>query len=332
MSDEKYLALADGRTLAYEDIGNPSSSLVVIFLHGAFGIGTAPTTLSPILVQKRVHYIAPTLAGWGFSSPHPSWKSYADALTSDMTELITYLHPNTADLRIYISGGSYGSVPAQMLYGASFDKFPLGRNIRGCLIAAPFSPFKWHKEYTQSMTWMNYMSVGPPARVFPFQPFQRLAIFALSMKINTVDKAEVMLRGLLFDGPPVERIAFARWREQQGIEEGVFERRMATGMVKSISKSWAGFIEVADVLHSDWGFRPDQLDDEHTQGRPILIAASEQDDLGPDMAKWLEENYRNSRLKWVPGKHLSALYEIDNLWTELLSMTNESTPSVPVTL
>ncbi|KAJ7272605.1 Alpha/Beta hydrolase protein [Mycena haematopus] len=324
---EKYLTLADGRTLAYDDVGDPSSSLVAIFFHGAFGIGTAPLALSPILIEKNAHYIVPTLAGWGYSSPRPSSKNYADTLTSDMTELITHLHPNTADLRIYISGGSYGTVPAQILYGASFDKFPLGRNIRGCLIAAPFSPFKWHKEYTKSMTWMNYMSVGPPARVFPFQPFQRVAIFALSMKISTVDKAEVMLRQLLFNGPPEERAAFARWREKQGVEEGVLERRMATGMVKSISRSWEGFVEIADVLHSDWGFRLDQLDEEHTASRPMLIAASLEDDLGPDMANWLKENYKNSRLKWVPGKHLSTLYEIDSLWAELLETANESAPS-----
>ncbi|KAF7360275.1 AB hydrolase-1 domain-containing protein [Mycena venus] len=326
MATEKYLTLSDGRTLAYEDVGDPSSSLLVIFLHGVFGVGTAPVVLSPVFIEKRAHHITPTLAGWGESSPHSPSKSYVDALTSDMTELITHLHPNTADLRIYISGGSYGSVPAQMLYGAPFDKFPLGRNIAGCLLLAPFSPFKWHKEYTKSMTWMNYISVGPPSRILPFQPLQRIAILGLSMKLRSVDDAEAMIRQLLFDhATPEEREAFARWREQRGLEEGVFERSMAKGMFKSISKSWAGFIEVSDVVHSDWGFCPDQLDDEHTDGRPMMIAASAQDDLGPDMANWLKENYKNSKLKWVPGKHLSTLYELDNLWADLLE--NEPSPS-----
>ncbi|KAJ6485772.1 Alpha/Beta hydrolase protein [Mycena sanguinolenta] len=331
MSDENYLTLADGRTLAYAEAGNPSSSLVIIFLHGVFGTGSAPLSLSPALVERNAHHIVPTLAGWGYSSPRPSSRNYADTLISDMTELITHLHPNTVDLDIYVSGGSYGSVPAQMLYGASFDKFPLGRNIRGCLILAPFSPFQWHKEYTKAMTWSNYISVGPPALVFPFQLLQRSIIFRLSMKISTVEKAEEMLRKLLFDGPPEERAAFARWREERGIEEGVLEHRMAIGMVKSISRTWAGFIEVADVLRSDWGFRPDQLDEEHTSSRPMLIAASMQDELGPDMANWLKENYKNSRLKWVPGKHLSTLYEIDSLWAELLTMANGSA-SLPATL
>ncbi|KAJ7357935.1 hypothetical protein DFH08DRAFT_921849 [Mycena albidolilacea] len=228
MSEEKYLTLADGRTLAYEDVGDPSSSLVVIFLHRVF---------------ELCRY------------PH--------------MELITLLHPDTADLHIYISGGLYGSIP--------------------------------HTSYTKSMTWSNYMLVGLPARILPFQPLLRVGIFALSMKISTMDKAE---------------------REQWGIKGGDFEMRMATNMVKSISKLWAGFIEIADVVHSDWGFRPDQLDEDHTRGRPILIAASAQDDLGSDMANWLKENYKNSRLKWV---HLSTLYEIDNLWAELLAMKDETT-------
>ncbi|KAJ7778244.1 Alpha/Beta hydrolase protein [Mycena metata] len=323
MSAEKYLTVTDGRTLAYEDVGDPSSSLVVIFFHGVFGVGAAPSVLSPVLIDKKAHHITPTLAGWGCSSPRPTSIEYPVSLLSDMTELINHLHPNTPDLRIYIAGGSYGTVPAQILYGAPFDVFPLGKNIRGCMLAAPFSPFKWHKGYTKSMTWMNYIGVGPPA-ILPFRPFQRMAIFGLSMKLNTVDKAEAFLRKLLFETSDEERVAFKTWRESRGLGEGVFERQMATNMVKSISKSWAGFIEGADVLHCDWGFCPRLLDDEHTNGRQMMIAASTDDDLGPDMAQWLNENYKNSTLTWVHGKHLSTLYEIDNLWANLLQ--NEPLP------
>ncbi|KAJ7682947.1 hypothetical protein B0H17DRAFT_1074728 [Mycena rosella] len=288
-----------------------------------------PLRSSPPCSSRRSpsHHADP--AGWGFSSPRPSSMGYTQALASDMTELINHLHPNSPDLRIYIAGGSYGSIPAQMLYGAPFDAFPLGRNIVGCLLAAPFSPFKWHGDYTKSMTWSNYVSIGPLARMLPFQPLQRIAVVGLSLKLNTVDKAETFIRQLLFDdASEEERAAFARWRESRGLEEGVFERQMATNMVKSISKSWAGFIEIADVAHSDWGFRPDRLDDAHTTGRPMIIAASADDDLGPDMANWLKANYRNSKLKWVPGKHLSTLYEIDNLWAELLENEPAASPVV----
>ncbi|KAJ7681750.1 Alpha/Beta hydrolase protein [Mycena rosella] len=325
MGTEKYLTLADGRTLAYDDTGDASSSFLVLYFHGVFGIGSAPKVLSPVLVENNAHYITPTLAGWGYSSPRPTSKSYAAVLASDMTELINYLHPNAPDLRIYIAGGSFGTVPAQMLYGAPFDVFPLGRRIAGCLIGSPFSPFKWDAGYTKSMTWANYLSVGPPARVFPFQLMQRLAVLALSIKFNTVDKAEAFLRDFLFDNvPPEEREAAERWRVAQGLEEGEFQRRMATNLVKSISKSWAGFTEVAEVLHADWGFCPRLLDDAHTVGRPIMITPSTLDELGPDMAVWLEKNYRNSILRWIPGKHLSGHYAMDDLWAELLAYGQEN--------
>ncbi|KAJ7286316.1 Alpha/Beta hydrolase protein [Mycena rebaudengoi] len=325
MRTEKFLTLPDGRILAYEDSGEPTSSLIVIFFHGAFGVGYAPAVLPPALMQKRAHYIAPTLAGWGASSPRPSTMSYAAALASDTTALINHLHPDTSNLRIYIGGGSYGTAPAQMLYGAPFDVFPLGRNVVGCVICAPFSPFKWHKEYTKAMTWENYMSVGPPARAMPFQLLQRVAASAIAIKFSSVDKAEKFIRGYLFDGaPPEERAAYAKWRESCGEAEGVVERQMAEDVVKSISKTFAGFIEVADVLASDWGFAPNLLDEAHTAERPIYIFASTGDELGPDMANWLEANYRNSNLKWITGKHNAALYEMDNSWTEILKNEPET--------
>ncbi len=136
---EKHLTLSDGRRLAYADIGDPTSSLVIVLYHGVFGVGRA-VRLSPALRELGVHFIAPTLPGWGTSDPRPKDLPYPTCVTSDFTALINYLHPNDDNLRIYISGGSFGTVPAQIIYGASFDVFPLGRNIVGCLILSPFSP------------------------------------------------------------------------------------------------------------------------------------------------------------------------------------------------
>ncbi|KAF8915902.1 Alpha/Beta hydrolase protein [Mucidula mucida] len=295
--DETLLTLSDGRTLAYAHNGNPASSLVVIFLHGFMGVGRAKR-LSAIFKAHDAHYIAPTLSGWGNSSPRPSNMSYAAALLADLTELITHLHPNDGDLRIYISGGSYGTVPAQIVYGAPFDQFPLGRKIVGCVLLAPFSPFRWHKDYTKAMTGKTT---------------SQLARLLIKGKMTSVEKAEGFIRAELFDkAQQDERDAFAKWREVEGVAEGELERDMATGAFLSMYNTTVGFSEGAGVIHSDWGFRPDQLDNEHVEGRPMLIVASEHDALGPDMANWLP------RLKWVPGGHLSALYQMDAIWREML--------------
>ncbi|KAJ7057103.1 Alpha/Beta hydrolase protein [Mycena amicta] len=321
MSTEKLLPLPNNRMLAYEEAGDATSTLIVIFFHGVFGVGRAPERLSPVLVEKKAHYITPTLPGWGNSSTRTG-KSYHEALAEDITALIEHLHPDTKEMKIYICGGSYGSVPAQMLYGASFDVFPPGKHVRGCLLAAPFSPFKHHTDYTRGMTWSNYFSVGPPSQIIPFNLLQRVVGAGVSMRFTgpkNVQKAEKFLRGFLFDSASAEeKAAFKAWREQQGLEEGQFEGKMAESMSKSMEKTRVGFIECGQVLHSDWGFVPKDLDDAHTVGRRVVIAASTDDELGPEFAKWLKANYKNSSLKWVPGKHISALYEMDNLLAELL--------------
>ncbi|KAK0500162.1 Alpha/Beta hydrolase protein [Armillaria luteobubalina] len=273
---EKDLTLPDGRRLAYADIGNPTSSLVIVFYHGAF-----------ILLR-------PLFPDGGTSDPHPQNLSYPTCVTSDFTALINHLRPNDDNLRIYVGGGSFGTVPAQIIYGASFDVFPLGRNIVGCLILSPFSPFKWDKEYRKGMTWQNYISVGPPSQWVPFRIVPRLLAAALSSQMDTVEKAEALIRKILFDkADETEREAFAKWRKQNGIAEGQLEREFAENAKCSLSKT--------------------REDEEHSK-RPLLIIASTGDELGPDMAKWLVSNYANSKLEWVQGGHIAALYEMDGIW------------------
>ncbi|KAF9076004.1 Alpha/Beta hydrolase protein [Rhodocollybia butyracea] len=319
--NEKILSLRDGRQLAYSENGNPTSSTMVIFFHGVFGVGVADLIL-PTFKNMDIHFVAPTIPGWGNSSLRPNALSYAAALSSDIGQLITHLHPDDSNLRIYVSGGSYGTVPAQTIYGAPFDVFPHGRKIVGCVLLAPFSPFKYHTNYTSCMIWSNYISVGPPSKYVPFRILPRMIASILAWRMRSVDKAENMLHEILFDKmTDEEKSNFAAWREAQGLRDGEFERRMAENAVKSVSKTWGGFIEVCGVLHEDWGFRPDELDEEHTTSRPILVVASTEDPLGPGMAKWLADTYRNSELKWTSGGHIASLYEMDAIWNDFICRT-----------
>ncbi|KAK7036413.1 hypothetical protein VNI00_011610 [Paramarasmius palmivorus] len=311
-TSEKLLDLPDGRKLAYCENGDPNSTTVVIFLHGLFGVGRADRQM-PAWRDAGVHTVVPTLPGFGNSSDRPKSIPYAVSLAQDISALLGHLHPDEANLRIYVGGGSYGTVGAQILYGLPFDIFPYGKNIVGTMLLAPLSPFRHDKEYTKGMTWQNWFGVGPPSQLLPFQLLQRVMSLVISMKLNTVEKADVFLRGMLFDkASPEEREAFVQWRSREGIAEGQFERELAENAVKSI-RNWSGFFEAADVLHSDWGFEPSKLDEEHCK-RPILIVASKDDPLGPHMASWLAENYKNSQLKWTAGGHISATWEMDGIW------------------
>ncbi|THV08707.1 alpha/beta-hydrolase [Dendrothele bispora CBS 962.96] len=314
---EKLLTLSDGRVLAYAENGNIRSSTMVMFLHGLFGVGRCDR-VSAGLRRLDVHVVNPTLPGFGDSSPSPTDIPYALSLAQAVNELIDHLHPDDSNLKIYFAGGSYGTVAAQILYGLPFDIFPRGRDITACVLLAPISPPRWHKEYTKCLTWRDYIGIGPPSQLIPFQLLPRLSSLLLRSVFRSVDKTEGFLRKTFFDNvSAVEKAKAAKWREEQGLAPGQFEREMAENAMKSFSKTWSGFIEAADVIHSDWLFKPDELDEEHSK-RPIVIVPSSQDELGPEIAKWLASNYKNSTLRWVHGSHIAAAYEIDDIWQSVL--------------
>ncbi|PPQ69448.1 hypothetical protein CVT26_002858 [Gymnopilus dilepis] len=320
-AEESYLDLPDGRRLAYASSGDPTSSCLVIFFHGVFGVGVAEPISPSSVLAKGVHCINPTLQGWGTSSPAPKGVPYHVTLAKDTTALINHLHPDDSNLRIFVAGGSFGTVPAQMLYGAPFDLFPHGRNIVGCLLLAPFSPFKYHKDYTKTMAMANYIAIGPPSQWIPFNLFQRLAAHYLKGKLRSKATAEAFVREEIFDKmKDEEKAAFKKWREERGKKEGEVEARFASNMFRSVEHTWDGYMAMADICHSDWGFRPDTLDEEHNR-RPILIVGSEGDTMTPDaMAKWLAANYKNSRYRSLSGGHLAALFHIEDIWRELFEL------------
>ncbi|KAG5637465.1 hypothetical protein H0H81_004482 [Sphagnurus paluster] len=319
MSDEHILALAGGRRIAYAHSGNAASPRVLIFFHGTFGVGDASHP-SPILAAKNIFALSPTLPGWGNSSPVPAGKPYHVCLAEDITALLTHLYPDSSRLQIYIGGGSFGTVPAQMLYGAPFDLFPLGRQVVGCLLIAPLSPFRYHKEYTKSMPLSTYFAIGPPAHVVPCHLVQRAAALALRCKTRTQAAAEKFIREHLFDKMgDGERAALRRWRQGKGRTEEDVVGHLARNMVQSVAKTWDGFVGMADVIHSDWGFRPDALDEEHTVDRPVLVVASTDDAMTPDgMARWLAGSYANARLRLISGGHLAAMFHLDSILDEFV--------------
>ncbi|KAF9268578.1 hypothetical protein L218DRAFT_954035 [Marasmius fiardii PR-910] len=80
------------------------------------------------------------------------------------------------------------------------------------------------------------------------------------MKINSVDKARESLRKLYFDSA-TDATTFSAWQEREGIDNGQWQRRMAENMImmNSCATIWDGFLECADVIHSDWEFDPKHL-------------------------------------------------------------------------
>ncbi|KAG5643774.1 hypothetical protein DXG03_009653 [Asterophora parasitica] len=327
--EDKSLVLPDGRTLAFADNGNTSSSSIVLFFHGAFSVGDA-SRLPHALLDRNVHFIAPTLPGWGRSSPTPAPDpaagpaSYTATLAADITALITHIHPPTrhphTPLKVYLCGHSFGTVLAQMLYGLAHDTFPLGRHIAALVLLAPHSPPHCHVGYARCMTWPAYLMAGPPARYVPFNALMHLARLLLTGCFSSEATAEAFMRRYVIDAmDDDEREVFALWREEQGLDEGQFEREIGRNAFRSVRRSWRGFLDIPAVYHSGWGnFCFANI--ENTC--PVLVVTAENDSVAPpEMARWLASTYKSARLKVIPrGSHTSAFFHLDDIWDEAFSI------------
>ncbi|KAG0709496.1 hypothetical protein DFH29DRAFT_884399, partial [Suillus ampliporus] len=206
-----------------------------------------------------------------------------------------------------------------ILYGAPYDKFPFGRCISDVLLYGIFSPFRYHKDYAKSMTWKYYIVAGPIPYYMPFNLVARVIKFLLARQRRTVEFVEASLWEHLRRTDQAEREVFERWCESYGKTPEDKMRNMAENMVNSTSKSWEGFMLMTPLLHSDWGFRPDALDEEHSRPR-VLLTASKNDILSPMAnAHYLAANYKNARIKDIGGRHFSILYQMDEVWAEFLA-------------
>jgi hypothetical protein len=181
--------------IAYEQDGDPQSHHVLLFFAGIFAIGSIRYTF-PVVKEKGLHHVAFTLPGWGDSSPVPPSSTFARTILGDITALFDHLYTNTSNLKIYVAGGSFGTVPAQIIYGASFDVLPLGRNVAGMMLLASLSPFRVHKNYAKSLSWRDWIGVSP---LTIYVPIPSLLSLVMGSKFGSVESSEQMLRQILFD-------------------------------------------------------------------------------------------------------------------------------------
>jgi len=245
-----------------------------------------------------------------------------------MCALLNDLYPDKGPVDLYISGGSFGTVAAQMLYGAPFDIFPQGRNIRKMLLLAAFPPISDSSDpnfsYSRWMTWQNYFAVGPPAKYIPFRILPRLMKRFIESKLKTQEDAEAFIRKFLFDKMDAgERELHRKWREEKGYDEGQLEREVAQMNRRSVARSWEGLMSTPEVVHSEWwgGKKLTELDEEHTKGRKVLLVAGDKDDgTPPQWSEYLASKYTNARLKMIDGGHISAIFRMDDIWAEFMDM------------
>jgi len=303
---EKYLPRGDGRTLAYADDGNPKSSTVVLFFHHAFSVGhVSRLRKSAVLEAKDVHIVAPTLPGWGSTSPHFPSTTHASCLIGDTMALLTHLHPDSTDLKLYIVGTGFGTIPALVLYHSPFDLFPLGRHIAAILLRSPLSPA---------------MYMQPKQRPPPLTMYLTSMIYwgmKLFMKrtLRSIEKAERGAHKWISQLHQTDREKYMQLISLHGMSEEEVVREIAELRSYSVSKSWEGFQSIRP-LHSIWiTTEPATLDEEHT-ARPILIATQR----GRQGIQYLVENYRNIRAMYYRNEAEMVVSKSDEIWDAFLNL------------
>jgi pimeloyl-ACP methyl ester carboxylesterase len=313
--EEHILELPGGRQLAYAHNGPETSRTIALCFTGLFAVGNAADVPTPCR-ELEMHCIHPSLPGFGKYSSRDLTEPYHVGLARDMCALLLHLYPTSAFDAIYLLGGSYGTVQAQMLYGAPYKLFPPGRQIVGCILIAGLSPFYYDKGYAKTLNWQNWFSVGPPSQ-FPLRPLQRLVRKIIASKLETLHGARAFLRSTIFSHmDDDEKEMFAQWLSKKEKTEEEFVDQMAKGAIRCCD-NWDGFMEASDVLHSEWGFEPKALEDDHAS-KPVLVVGSEKDHLGSSTNGWVVENYRGAKLKVFRGGHISSIYYMDDIWQEMI--------------
>lgn len=160
----------------------------------------------------------------------------------------------------------------------------------------------------------------------PFRLLQRALRPAIARRLRTVEDAKVMIMEMLYKKLEAE--------ERADLDLYLAERQMtfdehitylAENVVRSVEYTWDGFMEVSEVLHSDWGFDPRTLDKAHQ--KPILLVSASSDDVGGSRDKWMLENYKGAVGLDIKGGHAAGMAKYNDLWQELVDLCDSKSDS-----
>ena len=329
---EEQIILDDGRVLEFVCGGDRNSSKIMIAIHGVFGVGALEQHISKFWYDLGWKCLCPTLPGWGKSSNFPKGKSVAE-YSRDVQQLITKtaLTPPTC---VLVFGGSYGSIWA-MACAANAPSY-----IKGLFILGGFSPFKEHYNYTEGMTWANWLTVGKPGQWWPLSLLHPMVGRLISWKAaGNVDGSLALLRSML-TGPGAmteeEHQQIANWAITRGTSFAEWELGMARNMAASIQYSLDGYYDTPRIINSDWGFK---LEDIHLAApgkvdamcvsaekdiphilAPVVIAGAVRDHLAPiSMQRYVASRIPGAQMVELQGNHISGITLILPIFTAMVA-------------
>ncbi|KAH8799289.1 hypothetical protein DL96DRAFT_1824410 [Flagelloscypha sp. PMI_526] len=239
-------------------------------------VGTANPPLGNV-AHKDVHFITLTLPGWGLSSPRPSGVPFHTIVRRDTPA------PKAPPSRH--AGGSYGSIPTQVIYGSSLDEFPQRDRIVRVLVLACLVALYKVPDYGEHMTMSTYLSFGPMAYNSPFKILLRIAAWSIRTHVSTPEKGTAFIEGFIFDKilwASTSTKAFKR-HTQSTAPSFFFLEKPQTSYIRNYCR----FSDTSIAVNADCGLRDDIFrsptdSTQHYPGfAPVLIVAATGDDMRP---------------------------------------------------
>ena len=114
-----------------------------------------------------------------------------------------------------------------------------------------------------------------------------------------------------------ERQKLIEWCEGCNTTRHKLIQEMSKNAVKSVGKTWDGFLSIGKVLREDWEFEL-PLDDSHSWVQVLVVTSMADDLMGRGWANFIVQNFKNAWLKVLKGGHLALLTHMDDIFTEFL--------------
>eukprot|EP00834_Sanchytrium_tribonematis_P006524 NODE_489_length_6860_cov_1.209289.p3 type:complete len:303 gc:universal NODE_489_length_6860_cov_1.209289:220-1128(+) len=301
MGEIKNLTLSDCRLLQYTESGVLTSKKVIVLFHGLFSVGDAHAQ-HEFYKKLNVHCIAQNLPGWVQSSPWPKNKPVKE-FAHDVDQMLKHVLKDVTNHDIYVMGGSYGSVFAQIAAGNL-------EYVKHMMIVGGFSSFYRNKDYAKGMSWLNWISVGPPGYYFTF--IGKMIAAGIKSKIKTEEGARSIMEKAMHLSDEDKSLS-KEWTIRTGKTlEGLIDK-MSKDMMLSMKYTNVGYHQVPIFINEDWGFDPEEISSKHIK----IICARNDKQAHMSMHEWNAKHYETD-LEIIEGGHLAAVFTIDQMIADFL--------------
>lgn len=274
---------AQGRELAYTDMGDPRGACV-FFFHGAPMSRLGLADLHERFAERGLRVISPDRPGYGRSTPQPG-RSLTD-WPRQVEQLADELGIDRFHVAAHSSGGAYGLVCTALL----------PERVLGGLVAAGVTDMGWPP------AWQGY----PQSEAAIMRQPDEDAALAWCVRAFGPDGSG-MWEGE-GDLPEVDAALFADPEAAPGVKAGL-EDALRQGLV--------GYAQDISVQGRPWGFDPG------TVSVPVQVVHGELDTVVPlDHSRHTADLVPGAELSVLPEHgHITILWELPRLLDELRSRT-----------